>query len=57
MAWDCQVWMDVQLDGTVSALHVRWYENGELMRHDERFDQPLDEHEAASLLEFVLGTS
>lgn len=50
-------WLDQRLDGTYSGIHVRWYEEGELRRHDETWDDPLDPEEANRLLEFVLGTA
>lgn len=50
-------WLDVALDGTYTGIHVRWYEEGELQRHDETWDDPLDQHEADALLQFVLGTA
>jgi hypothetical protein len=49
-------WLDVDLTGSARALHVRWYEDGKLFRHDESWDEPLDPDEAQALLEFVLGT-
>jgi hypothetical protein len=49
-------WLCHDLSGRATCLHVRWLEDGRVMKHDESYDEPLDPEEADSILALVEAT-